>query len=315
MSKQNPLLTYLRPSSLMMGVGSVLAGTACAGLRGNTEYLPATLCILFVIFAQMAGNFYYRYYDVAHACGSYIDKQIATHSAKGESIFLKEGSFGALMLAAIVGLSIAGMTGWFFLVIGIIIVIVGWLTMGGSMPLLRTPYGIICPFILFGPLCVFPTSLFQSMHEAANPLNWFDVTPSLYMSIVMGLMCVNATMLYSYANYYQDKRNSKDTFVVVVGRKNTRLVFLANSIIYTVVTVFMCLQLNLPLNGLDMVPSTICFILDIYIWWKMKTLPRYKLSDLIIIGNLNVLIMGLLSFFIFEFTGIPDDSTLTFFGI
>jgi len=299
----------------MMGIGCVLMGTACAAIHGNTEVLPATLCMIFVVFMQMAANFYYRYYDIAHSCGNAIDSRIASHSTKEPRGILKECSFACLLLAAMCGLSIATMGGIWALIVGFFIVLIVWLTVGGSMPLLRTPYGIVCPFILFGPICVITTSLIQSMHEATEPLNWFDITPSLYMSIVMGLMCVNATMLYSYSNFYSDRRNSKETFVAAVGRKPTRIIFMINSIIYTVVTIFMCLQLHLPLNGLDMLPSTLCFIIDIYIWWQMKTRPRYQLKSLVDVGNFNVLLMGLLSFLIFELTGTPDDSTLTFFGI
>ena len=299
----------------MMGIGCVLMGTACAALRGNTEILPATLCIIFVVLMQMGGNFHYRYYDIVHSCGTEIDSRIANRSSKESPAILKECSFACALLAAMCGLSIATMGGVWALIVGIFTALIAWLTMGGSMPLLRTPYGIICSFILFGPICVITTSLIQSMHEAAEPLNWFDITPSLYMSIVMGLMCVNATMLYSYSNFYSDRRNSKETVVVAIGRKPTRILFMLNSVIYTVVTIFMCLQLHLPLNGLDMLPSSLCFIIDIYIWWQMKTRPRYQLKTLVDVGNFNVFLMGLLSFLIFELTGIPDDSTLTFFGV
>lgn len=270
MSAHESIFTHIRLSSIMMGIGAVLAGTACAALRGNTEVLPATLCIIFVIFAQLAGNFSYRYFDVSHSCGTEIDNMIAKHSTRNSSYFLREGSIACLFLALMCGLALIAMGGWWVIVAGAFIAVLGWLTMSGNLPLLRTPYGIICPFILFGPMCVIPTSLLQSMHEATEPLNWFDITPSLYMSIVIGLMCVNATMLYSYSNYYLDKRNSKDTFVATCGRKVTRIVFIVNCILYTAVSVTMCLMLNLPLNGLDMVPSTLCFILDIYIWWQMK---------------------------------------------
>lgn len=299
----------------MMGTGSVLAGTACAALHGNTEILPASLCLIFVVFVQMAGNFYYRYYDITNSANGAATQRFAGHSSKDSASILKECSFASALLAGMSGLTLAAMGGVWVLSVGIFTSLIIWLTVGGSLPLLRTPYGILCPFILFGPICVISTSLIQSMHEASEPLNWFDITPSLYMAIVMGLMCVNATMLYSYSSYYADKRIHKETFVATVGRKMARLVFLGNSIVCTAVTIAMCLQLHIAVNGLDMLPSAICFIIDIYIWWQMKNMPRYQLRTLVDIGNFNVLLMGLLSFLIFELTGTPDDSTLTFFGM
>lgn len=73
----------------MMGIGCVLMGTACAAIHGNTEVLPATLCIIFVVFMQMAANFYYRYYDVANSCGNDIDSRIASHAIKESGGFSK----------------------------------------------------------------------------------------------------------------------------------------------------------------------------------------------------------------------------------
>lgn len=128
----------------MMGIGCVLMGTACAAIHGNTEVLPATLCMIFVVFMQMAANFYYRYYDIANSCGNAIDSRIASHSTKEPRGILKECSFACLLLAAMCGLSIATMGGIWALIVGFFIVLIVWLTVGGSMPLLRTPYGIVC---------------------------------------------------------------------------------------------------------------------------------------------------------------------------
>lgn len=314
MPPRQSLFSHIRLSSVMMGLGAAAAGTACAAIRGNTEYLPATLCALFAMFMQLAGNFSYRRADLI-LMPKEIKSEPSQFSFSDKLLYLRECSYTCLMLAGICGMALAAMGGWWVMVVGAFIIGISRFTMDGAIPLLRTPYGILAPFILFGPVCVICTSLIQSMHEATHPLNWYDITPSLYMSIVIGLMCVNATMLYSYANYPRDRKIGKETFVVRIGRRNARIIFIINSVIYTVVTVFMCLKLHLSLNGLDMMPSTLCFILDIYIWWKMRTLKRTQLKELVDVGNFNVLLMGLLSFLIFELTGVPDDSTLTFFGI
>lgn len=69
-------ITKRSQSSLMLGIGAVLAGMAAAELHGNLEFLPATLCLLFVIFLQLAGNYYYLYYDISRNCGSLIDRNL-----------------------------------------------------------------------------------------------------------------------------------------------------------------------------------------------------------------------------------------------
>lgn len=299
----------------MMGIGSVLAGTACAALRGNTEILPATLCIAFVIFAQLSANFYYQYFDESNRCGNNIDLRIHTRFQDSGFPLLKEFSIGMLMLAVMTGMALAVMSGWWVIVIGAFILITGWLACGGSLPLLRTPYGSICSFMLFGPVAVISTSMIQISHDSVERAAWYYVTPSIYMSVVIGLMCVNSTLMYGYSTFVRDLRNTKESFVTTFGRKATRFMFIADSLLYTGISIYMCLSLHLKLNGLDIMPAILCLIIDIYIWRKMRSLPRHQLNGLVDIANFNVLLMGLLSFLIFELTGEPDDSTLTFFGL
>lgn len=310
------LITKRSQSSLMIGAGAVFAGIAAAGLHGNIEYLPATLCMLFTLFMQLAGNYYYQYYDESRNCGRSIDKRINSMGTPVIApVMLREFSYGMFLVAMMVGFALVAMGGWWVLVVGIVVVVLTWFTCGGTMPLLRTQYGVITTFLLFGPICVITTSLIQSSHEARQMYNWFDLGPAIYMSVVIGFMAINANLLYGYSTYLTDLRNAKVTFVTTYGRKATRVVFFINGLIYTAVSVLMCLNLHLDLCGFDMVPSTLCFIIDLYIWWKMRTTQRYKLVGLINLGTLNVLIMGLLSFIIFEVTGLPDDSKFTFFPI
>lgn len=212
-----------------------------------------------------------------------------------------------------VGFGLIWMSGWWVLVVGIAVMILAWFSCGGNMPLLRTQYGILISFILFGPLCVITTSLVQSSHETRQMYNWFDLGPAIYMSVAIGFMAANANLLYGYSSYLTDLRNSKMTFVTTYGRKATRVLFLINGLLYTAVSVLMCVNLHLDLSGLYMIPTAICFIIDIYIWWKMSHTPRYKLTKLIPLGTFNVLLMGLLSLIVFMITGVPDDSRFTFF--
>lgn len=312
MSPIKDFITNRSQSSLMMGVGAVFAGMASAALHGNFEYLQATLCLLFVIFLQLSGNYYYLYYDESQGCGNFIGTDTNDKPALYIRM-LREFSCGVFMMAIMAGLVMAAMGGWWVFIVGLVIIGISWLTCGGSLPLLRTPFAVIPTFILFGPLCVITTSLIQSSYETKEMFNWFDMAPAIYMSVVIGLMAVNAYLLYCYSTIVTDLRNSKYTFANQFGRTATRVLFFCNGLAYTAVSIFMCINLHLDLKGIDMLPSTLCFIIDLYIWWKMRTLPRHKLVKLIPLGTLNILIMGVLSFIIFIITGTPDDSKFTFF--
>lgn len=315
MPVQQSLFSRVRFSSLMMGIGGVLAGTACASLSGNSEVIPATLCILFVILAQQAGNFYYRYYDMTRKSGGHIDSRIVKKEKKSSINVLRECSIGMALLALMISFPIVSMGGWWTILLGVFIFLTGWLACAGSNPLLRTPFGVVCSFILFGPVCVIGTCLLQLVHESKGHIDWTYLVPAIYMGVVIGLMCINATLLYGYANFTTDLRNSKVTLVGAVGRRIGRYIFLINGFLYTAITIVMFLQLHLELNGVDLIPSIVCLLIDIYIWWQMRTRPRYLYYQLIDLGNFNVFLMGLLSYIIFEITGKPDLSHMTFFGL
>lgn len=311
------LITKRSQTALLMGAGAVFAGTAAAGLHGNLEYLPATLCLLFVCFMQLAGNYYYLYYEENHTKGWTAGRKMLRHGYEVRGnvspFMLREFSFGMSLLAAMVGFSLVYMSGWWALVVGIVILILSWFSCGGEKPLLRTPAGILVTFILFGPICVITTSLLQSSHEARVMYNWFDLGPAIFMSVVVGLMCANVCLLYGYSTFLTDQRNGKTTFVTQYGRKVTRIVFFINGILFTAVSVWMCINLHLDHIWLYLIPSIVCFIINLYIWRRMTTTPRYQLAELVKFGTINVLVMGVLSYLIFEFTGVPDDSKFTFF--
>lgn len=293
----------------------MLAGTACASLTGNSELLPASLCILFVVFAQLSANFYYRYHDLRYHCGTDIDRRIRQHATNAPLNVLREASFAMLLLAVMIGCVIATMGGWWTVIVGLFIFIATYLTCGGSAPLLRTPFGPVSSFILFGPVCVLSTCLLQVTHEEKELVNWSYMVPALYMSVIIGLMAVNATLLYGYANYMSDLRNSKVTLSGAIGRKASRMVVLVNGFLYTIITIAMCVQLDLHLNGVDMIPSFLCLGVDLYIWWQMKALPRHELGKLVDLGNFNVFLMGLLSYIVYEITGATDISRMTILGL
>ena len=53
----------MRLRTLPVSCAGVIAGTACAIAAGGFELLPALICLLFAIIAQIASNFANEYYD------------------------------------------------------------------------------------------------------------------------------------------------------------------------------------------------------------------------------------------------------------
>ncbi|MDE6335341.1 MAG: hypothetical protein K2L34_02105 [Muribaculaceae bacterium] len=317
MYRSDPLWKALGFTSLMMGVGAVMAGNSSAQIHGNAEFFPATICLIFVIFAQLAANSYTRYREVLYSMGynTHIPVYKANNSTPGydKALFYRVFSVGLGLVSLIAGLTLVSMGGIWFALVGVFILVTAWLMVGGSTPLLLSPWGCVFTFILFGPVTVISTSMLQSAHEATDPLSWFDISPALFMSGIVGFMSANAYLVYVYGNYYMYKKTMGDTFTPTFGRKATRVLVLINSFLAFGIYVWASFYLSLDNPWVAAAPSVVCFIFNIYIWWEMKHLPKYKLLTLADLACLNVLIMGVLASIVAAFVGIPDDSHMQVF--
>lgn len=317
MYKADPLWKALGFPSLMMGIGAVMAGNSSAQVHGNAEFFPATICLVFVIFAQLAANCYTRYREILYSMG--YDTHIPIHKANNstpgydKALFYRVFSLGLALIALMAGCTLVAMGGVWFALVGVFILVVAWLMVGGSAPLLLSPWGCVFTFILFGPLTVISTSMLQSAHEATDPLSWFDISPSLFMAGIAGFMCSNAYLVYVYGNYHVYKKSLGDTFTPTFGRKATRILVLVNSFLAFGIYIWAAFYLALDAPWLAAAPSVICLVINIYIWWQMKHMSKYKLMTLDNWAFLNILILGVLSSIVATCVGIPDDSHMQVF--
>lgn len=219
MAERIPLWKKLNLSSLMIGVGCVIAGMGAASLYGNLKILSGTLCMVFAAFSQLSANMANRYYDERHALGAGIDQKISAKRQPTATSMLKECAVAMFLLAIMVGLAILTMCGWWVLPIGIFIVVAGWLCSNGETPLMRTPLSPLVAFFLFGPVCVISSYLVQTIPDALHPIGWYDVQPAVYIGIAFGFLAANANIVYNYVRYYPDLRNCRSSMVTELGRK------------------------------------------------------------------------------------------------
>ena len=314
MTANKSLWSKISGSSQFMGAGSVLAGSAAAALHGNFELLPASLCLLFVFLAQLSGNLYLRLHDNEYNLGGNIDQRIHNATPSIDPAFLNAATTGTALLAGMVGIALMGMGGWWILLIGALILFISWITFGGARPLIRTPYSILSTFLLFGPICVITTSYIQSSHEATLTSLWFDLWPAIIMSIPVGLLAVNSNLIYCYVSMYNHLRNSRSSFATVFGRRHTRTLFLVSSILAALIPPLRTIFFDSIQCYLEVGVGVLVTAINIYIWYKMKRLPRYREHEIINITNFNLFLFGFLELAIYIFAGVPDDSRLLFFS-
>ncbi len=317
MYRHDPLWKALGFTSLMMGIGAVMGGNSSAQVHGNAEFFPATICLVFVIFAQLAANSYTRYREVLYSMGyntnDSLRKANRTTPGYDKAMFYRVFAGGLALMALMAGLTLVSMGGIWFGLIGVFILVAAWLMIGGSTPLILSPWGCIFTFILFGPVTVISTCLLQSAHETTDPLSWFDISPSLFMSAIIGFMCANAYLVYIYANCDTYQKSLGDTFTPTFGRKATRTLVLVNSILAFGIFVWANFYLVLNKPWLAASPSLVFLVINIYILWGMEHLPNKKMNKFSNLACFNVLLMGVLASIVAAYVGVPDDSHMHVF--
>lgn len=307
-------MSQLRLSSLMLGAGGAIAGTAAADLPGNAEVLPAILCILFAMSAQLCANFYRRYYIVNTRAGRPLGASFPTRPANEEAAAYRICSLVALFLTLTVGCMLVTMGGWWTFGVGAIILLMGWLCAGGPHPIMRTPWSILATFILFGPVCVITTALIQIRHDFPDPMTMADLRPTFFAAAVIGLMAANANLVYNYHDIDFDRELGRKSVATIMGKKTVRVFFFINGLVFTGIMAWSCFVLDLDNPWVALIAPAICFLVNLYVGLRLRTSTHEQLHGLIKVANSNVLLMSILMLIMARALGDDDTSTQTFFG-
>ena len=287
-----------------MGLGSVIPGCLSAHVHNNFEFFPALACAVFVCMAQITGNITYRYFALRQNLGEGIFELGHTWRETLLPIY-RALSGGLLIITALIGLALMELSGWWSIGLAAIIVLLAWIDLAPPLSLVRTPFGIVITFLLFGPVGVIGTSLVQSQMGTQIPFNQFDLLPAVIMSVRIGLMMVCCHLTFCYVAYHIDLRNSKRTFTVMFGRKATRAMFLTCAVLSYLVFLWMCIALDFRYVILDMVIPTIYTLWMIGTWWYMGHGAHDRRR--IVLGTLYAtFLVTFANFILFNIIQVPD---------
>lgn len=229
-SLSKTLLANAHLRSLLMSCGAVLAGLTASIVRGGVSIFPALLTLLFALFLQIAANFRYGFYDMKYSSGENIGGSMSANGRgvrgdKSRKMFLMKLASNAFsILALTVGVPLFEFIGW--IGIAYIFVICGLLyfNFAGPKALVRTPWGILVTFAIFGPVAVSGTALIQDFNNTYY-------TPIVVNSLISGLMAANAHISIMYSRFEEDVKNGKQTLTVMRGKSVTRSVYLINAVV------------------------------------------------------------------------------------
>ena len=214
-------LECFRLRTLPVSMSGVIIAIGLAKWYHHFQWVPAMLCLLFALLAQIASNTANEYFDYLKG----TDKPGRVGPRRGvtegdiKPTTLRNVTFGLLALAGVVGCCLIPYGGWWLLPVGIIIVLAALAYSTGPYPLSYHGLGELMVFIFFGLVPVNLTYYVMSLRY--DPL-------VILFSITIGLLGVNVLLVNNYRDVEDDRAAGKRTSVVIFGRKPAALAYLIN---------------------------------------------------------------------------------------
>ncbi|RHO64541.1 1,4-dihydroxy-2-naphthoate polyprenyltransferase [Parabacteroides sp. AF48-14] len=210
-----------RPKTLPASVSPVLLGSALAYYDGAFDVLPAILCLLVALFAQIASNFANDYFDFKK--GADREDRLGPERAVAQGWIspkaMLAGTFVMLGLACLFGLMLIFFADWRLLLVGVAIAVCVLAYSAGPFPLAYNGLGDVCVLLFYGIIPVCFTYYIQTLS--------FSLL-SFLLSVALGLLSVNILVVNNYRDYEQDKAARKRTTIVLFGRRFGRVFYIMN---------------------------------------------------------------------------------------
>ncbi len=224
----------MRLRTLPVSAAGVLAGCAVALCYNNFYWLPALICLVFALVAQIVSNFANEYFDFKNG----IDKKGRQGFRRG----VTEGDINPdtmkwamiiLMIAdCILGCSLIHWGGLWLIPVGIVIAIAAFAYSAGPWPLSHHGLGDEAVIIFYGIVPVMFTAYVQcgdwtggSMAGALGEM-W---KMALIVSLGVGLMGANVLIVNNIRDCRDDAKVGKRTKAVIFGPKSMKVTYIVSA--------------------------------------------------------------------------------------
>ena len=184
-------LECFRLRTLPVSLSGVIIAIGLAVYHNHFRWVPAVLCLLFALLAQIVSNTANEYFDYLHGA----DKPGRVGPRRGvtegdiKPATLRNVTFGLMAVACAVGCCLIPYGGWWLLPVGIVIALAALAYSTGPYPLSYHGLGELTVFIFFGLVPVNLTYYVMSLR--------FDSVVVLF-SIAVGLLAVNVLLVNNY---------------------------------------------------------------------------------------------------------------------
>ncbi len=281
-------ISAARPRTLPASASPVIAASAYAFATGGFRWLPALLCLLFALLAQIASNMANDYFDYVKGSdtANRVGPRRAVASGDISPRAMLVATFIVLGIACVIGLGLVAClgweAGWKLIPVGAVIALFALAYTAGPYPLAYHGLGDLTVFLFFGLIAVNFTYYVQALQ--------FDPTV-IQLSIAEGLLSINILLVNNYRDMEEDAASNKRTTVVVFGRRFARTWYLLNGTV-AVAGLFPHLLSFGWLYAL--VPSLIYLVLHVTTWHRIGQLRGTALNPMLGATARNLLVFTLL---------------------
>ena len=275
----------MRLRTLPVSVAGVIAGCGCAVLMDSFKVVPALLCLIFAMLAQIASNFANEYFDFKNGIDKKGREGFRRGVTEGEITpkAMKLATFITLALAAMVGCSMLFYGPWWLIPVGIVIMIFALAYSAGPYPLSHHGLGDVAVVIFFGIVPVTLTCFLQTV-------SWEGFGLVATTSVAIGILAANVLVVNNYRDMDDDASVNKRTTVVIFGRRVMSLVYLFAGVV--AMLLMYPVWIALPL-WTSVVPAAY-LVMHVMTWNKLKKAKGAELNPLLGKTALNLLLFAVM---------------------
>ena len=267
-----------RPKTLLVSMAPVIMSIVIASIFNKINWLPAAICLVFAVMAQILSNFVNDYSDgIKGADNERLGPQRVVASGLISPIQMRCGIIFWGILTFLVGCTLLYWGGWILLPFGIVILLCALAYSAGPFPLSRHALGDLAVVLFYGVAPVVLTFFIQT---------GFVNYQIIIAGISIGIVANNLLIVNNYRDAEQDAQNGKKTTVTVFGKRFMKGVYFLNPII---AVVLMCLVFNTTVL-LYLIPF---LIYSIYVDIKFSKSSGSELNKLIVMSSLEAIIFAL----------------------
>lgn len=267
-----------RPKTLLVSMAPVVMAVAYASIYNEINWLPAVICLVFALMAQILSNFVNDYADgVKGADNGRLGPQRMVASGLISPQKMRQGIIVWSLLTFLCGCTLLFYGGWILLPFGIIILICALAYSTGPFPLSRHALGDVAVVLFYGVAPVVLTFFIQT---------GFVNNQIIIAGLAIGIVANNLLIVNNYRDAEQDESNRKHTTVTVFGKCFMKCVYFLNPLMAVILA---CLIFNTTVL-LYLIPF---LSYSIFVDLKFSKSEGAELNKLIGMSSLEAIIFAL----------------------